>query len=153
MPKKFLFIITLTAMCLTGCCNRHSMEHLQHEKDFILYAQDAHSIFFKFDDYKIRDESVQRMNELIHQLKKIRNIKLVIYGYTDRVGINQYNKKLANRRINAVKKMLINSGVITANNISIETKALGEHDPLISDNTINNNPHSRRVDVYITKPQ
>ena len=151
MNKKVLLMLVFLAFTTSGCCNRHVISTSQ--QDFILYAKDPHSIFFKFDDYKIKDESIQRMNALISQLKKVRNIKLVIYGYTDRIGTNRYNNKLAKRRINAVKKMLINSGVITANNISIETKALGEQDPLISNSTINNNPHSRRVDVYITQPQ
>ncbi|NRA73823.1 MAG: OmpA family protein [Rickettsiales bacterium] len=123
------------------------------KKNFVLYAQNVHSIFFSFDSATIKDDGIQKINELISQLKKVRNVKLVIYGYTDRVGTSGYNNKLALRRINAVKNRLISSGVMTANNISIEIKAVGEHDPLISHNTINNNPHSRRVDVYITPSQ
>ena len=152
MNKSFFFILLFLTICTNSCCERCNIFKTNNKKDFILYAKDPHSIFFSFDNATIKDESIQKMKELISQLKKVQNIRLVIYGYTDRVGTNHYNNKLAKRRINAVKTMLINSGVITANNISIETKALGEHDPLISYNTINNNPHSRRVDIYITQP-
>jgi outer membrane protein OmpA-like peptidoglycan-associated protein len=48
-----------------------------------------------------------------------------------------------------VKNTLINSGVVT--NDRITTKAFGEKDDLINVDTIINNPHSRRVDIFLYK--
>jgi len=160
MNKKFISLLALI-VCAEGCCERHTTTYffsqdslpLKSQNDFKIYAKDVHRIYFAFDKDEIKDESIPKMNELISQLKKVRNIRLIMYGYTDRVGQNNYNHQLAIRRINAVKKILIRSGVIKTNNISIETKALGESDPLISYNTINNNPNSRRVDVFIARHQ
>jgi len=123
---------------------------MKHPEDFMVYSKEPHNIYFKFNDAKVEDEGILKMDMLIMQLKKVRNAKLVMYGYTDSVGANDYNLKLAARRIDSVKKILVQSGVITENNILIETKILGEHDPLLSYHTINNDPHSRRVEIYIT---
>jgi outer membrane protein OmpA-like peptidoglycan-associated protein len=156
MKKLF---VTALILCVASCCERHKLASSNanvlmnfSKNDFRVYAKDVHSVYFEFNKAVIKDEGIARVNKLISQLKKVQHIKLVMHGYTDRVGQESYNHKLAMRRINAVKTMLIHSGVITANHITIETKALGQHDPLISYNTINNNPKSRRVDVYITRP-
>jgi outer membrane protein OmpA-like peptidoglycan-associated protein len=150
MNRKFVLALALI-VCIGGCCYRRGMNSSVEasRNDFRIFAKDTNSIYFKFDSALIQDEGIERINHLISELKKVRNVKLLIYGYADRAGRKPYNYKLSMRRINSVKKLLINSGVIKANNISIETKTVGEKDPLISYNTIDNNPTSRRVDVFI----
>lgn len=121
------------------------------QREFEIYTKNVHDIYFGSNESSLKDESILKMNKLISELKKVRNIKVILYGYTDRSGTKSYNRKIAAKRINAVKKMLLKSGVIQSNNILIETKIFDNGDPLSSYNTINNNPKSRRVDVYITK--
>ena len=164
MNKKFILAL-IPIIYMAGCCQHRTIDfneqttsikkddyHTQVSRnDFKIYAKDIHSIYFRFNSASIQNESIPKINHLISQLKKVRNIKLIMHGYTDRVGMDHYNHQLAIRRINEIKKLLIHSGVTKANNISIETKALGKNDPLISYNTINNNPRSRRVDVFITR--
>jgi outer membrane protein OmpA-like peptidoglycan-associated protein len=120
------------------------------EKEFINYANDIHSIFFKLNSSTIEESSILRMKKLISELQKVKtSLHIVLFGYTDRVGKEKYNYVLSQKRINTVKNILINSGVIK--NDDITTKAFGENDKLISIDTIMNNPHSRRVDVFLYK--
>ena len=90
------------------------------------------------------------MQKLISELRKVKtDMNIVLYGYTDMVGERKSNKKLSQHRIDSVRNILINSGVVS--NDRITTKAFGEKDNLINTDTIINNPHSRRVDIFLYK--
>jgi outer membrane protein OmpA-like peptidoglycan-associated protein len=154
MNYKFVLVLALI-ISMEGCCNRKSLTMSDNagnnENNFKIYANDVHSIYFGFNKANIEGQSIAKVNELVQQLKKVRHVKLVLYGYTDRLGQGTYNHNLAMRRIHSVKKLLIQNGVIKTNDILIEAKAIGENDPLISYDTINNSPKSRRVDICITR--
>jgi outer membrane protein OmpA-like peptidoglycan-associated protein len=115
------------------------------------FSEDVNSVFFRFDSYYLTEDSIYRLNKTIKELHKVTGATLMLHGYTDNVGSPVYNKFLAQQRINTVKKFLIDSGTITKNNICIDEVILGEFDPLISQQTVNNNPHSRRVDIFVMR--
>jgi len=126
------------------------MQSIASKENFLSYAGSINSIYFEFDSDEIEEASIPKINMLIRQLRKVRDVELVIYGYTDRVGKNKYNRNLAEERIKAVVDVINNSGVLLGgSNITIKAKAFGENDPLISPQTVINNPHSRRVDIFI----
>ncbi|MCH9753620.1 MAG: OmpA family protein [Alphaproteobacteria bacterium] len=143
--KSLIFILFLLVSCSI------TEEHVSFEQreDFVDYANTANSVYFKFDSAKIEDEAVKRVNEMIHSLSIVSNVDVFLYGYTDKVGKIEYNKKLAGRRVNAIKKALEGSGVLDRNNIKIKSVVYGEFDPLVSFDTVDNNPKSRRVDMFI----
>lgn len=134
-----------------------SIEHppvsVEQRQEFVQYADGDNRVYFKFGSAKIEDEGVVRINDMIDKISIVNDVKVLLYGYTDRVGKKAYNKKLATRRVNAIKKALKDSGVIDKNNITIETVAFGEYDPLVSFDTADNNPQSRRVDMFIVKKE
>lgn len=117
--------------------------------DFIDYAKSQNSVFFDFNSDKIKNEANKRIDHMIYQLSKVTNVRVILYGYTDRVGGERYNRNLSFRRANAVKKKLINSGVIAENDIIIRDIGYGKFDPLTPSGRLANNPTSRRVDMYI----
>ncbi len=142
-----------------GICKREFFNGLnqllnitRNHMEFRDFSEDINSVYFKFDKHSLTEDSVYRLNSMIAEINKVQNATLMIYGYTDRVGSPSYNNNLAQQRIDSVKKYLIDSGVITRNNICIKEVILGEYDPIISmQQTVNNNPHSRRVDLFIMK--
>lgn len=142
-----------------GICKREFFNGLnqllnitRNHMEFRDFSEDVNSIYFKFDKHSLTEDSVYRLNSMIAEISKVENATLMIYGYTDRVGSPSYNNYLAQQRIDSVKKYLIDSGVITRNNICIKEVIQGEYDPVISmSQTVNNNPHSRRVDLFIMK--
>lgn len=147
--KIFLCLFLFLFSCSWG----HKPVSVEQREEFVQYADGAHSVYFKFASAKIEDEGVVRINEMIDKISIVNGVKVLLYGYTDRIGKETYNKKLATRRVNAIKKALKDSGVIDTNNIAIEIVAAGAHDPLVSFDTVDNNPKSRRVDMFIVNKE
>ncbi len=84
-------------------------------------------IYFGFDKYNITKESENILSLLFDYLKNNENTRIIIYGHTDAIGSNQYNYKLAKRRINSAKTYLNNHGL--NNNRIHRTINLGETKP------------------------
>jgi OOP family OmpA-OmpF porin len=72
---------------------------------------------------KLHDEIVGKMQEKPH------DEVIVVTGYTDRIGSEEYNMKLSQRRADAVKIYLVDQGI---DGNRIETAAKGEADPVVS---------------------
>jgi OOP family OmpA-OmpF porin len=86
---------------------------------------------FKFDKSG-RDEmlpgGMQRLTQVAERLKRYRNIQsLTIAGYTDRIGGEEYNEKLAMARAQTVKAYLESLGVKAVN---VQVKGVGKREPL-----------------------
>lgn len=143
--KKFLFILLI----LTSCYDGYKPVSYQQTEEFVDYANSGNSVYFKFGSAKIENEGVKRVNELIYRLSIVRDVDVLLYGYDDKAGEGSHNKKLAEQRVHAIKKALEDSGVLKEGNIRIKAVSYGEHDPLVSFGTVDNNPKSRRVDVFI----
>lgn len=147
-------IILLSLFLLSSCGDVEKRSITRSEKQqFLQYVKGKNSIYFAADSAKIEDEGVRRINEAIYNLSMVRDVKLLVYGYSDKVGTVEHNKKLAEKRVDAIKKALEYSGVIKENNIEIESKVFGEYDPLVSNDMIDNNPKSRRVDIFIVSKE
>ena len=73
----------------------------------------AMSVFFDFDSSKINSKKETMNIEAYAKAAAEAGIKLVVTGYTDTVGSEAYNKKLAEARANAVAEVLKKAGVET----------------------------------------
>lgn len=128
------------------------LTRINSEKEFAHYADNIHPVYFVFDHATIEQGSMIKMQKLIAELRKVKTpMQVVLYGYTDRVGSEKYNMKLAQARIEVVKNILLNSGVISKDRIT--SKAYGKDDPTIDINSVVNNPPSRRVDIFLYKQE
>ena len=143
----------LLLLLLVSCKHRPESDKLAVEAEIAKahsdYFKSRNSVFFDFDSHKIRGEGRSRVEKMIRELSTVPNANIVLYGYTDRVGSVKYNYNLAMKRAKAVKSMLVASGIIQAQNIKIIIKDYGKFDPMVSHETIANNPQSRRVDMYL----
>lgn len=79
---------------------------------------------FDYDKYDIRPDAKQILDQNIKVLKTYRDLTLVINGYADSRGTNNYNYNLSSQRINSVKNYLIRNG-ISKHRIT-DTMAYGE---------------------------
>jgi outer membrane protein OmpA-like peptidoglycan-associated protein len=82
---------------------------------------------FDFDQYLLRPEVRQVLDELAAKLKTAEYDRLDIVGYTDRIGTTDYNHRLSELRAYAVAQYLMGKGV-PQNKIHYEGR--GEKNPL-----------------------
>ena len=80
---------------------------------------------FAFDKYVLTPEAKAALDkEVIARLSEFSSIKLIhVEGHTDRIGTQEYNQKLSERRADAVKAYLVSKGVDTS---KIETIGMGK---------------------------
>lgn len=88
MKKVLAFLLLLTINC---------------------FAQKQFELFFDFNEDFPNQQSVLEFNQWITQNKNIEALKLV--GYCDSVDTKQYNKNLAERRIENIFQLLEKSGI------------------------------------------
>lgn len=101
------------------------------------------SVYFPFDQSVVDQANYQEIIKLVMYLKANPGTRVKISGNTDVRGSNAYNDALSDRRVKAVKKILLEDFGFTED-IFVE-EALGEN------KVFSNNTHwvNRRVDFFI----
>jgi outer membrane protein OmpA-like peptidoglycan-associated protein len=89
------------------------------------------------------------LGRLVVFLNKYPNRTVVIEGYTDSVGNNDYNLGLSERRAGAVRAYLLDQGVSSAR---MTASGKGASDPVASNDTAAGRQQNRRVEVVISDP-
>ena len=77
-------------------------------------------VYFEFNKYNVGSAERAKLDAIV---ANARNIRLIVAGYTDRFGTDQYNHGLSDRRAQSVKQYLVGLGVPEAN---IEIQAFGK---------------------------
>ncbi len=80
---------------------------------------------FEFDKAVLRKAAMAKLDqEVVAKLPQCATVELILVsGYTDRLGSQQYNQKLSERRANAVKAYLVQKGVDAS---KIDTMGMGK---------------------------
>jgi outer membrane protein OmpA-like peptidoglycan-associated protein/tetratricopeptide (TPR) repeat protein len=81
-------------------------------------------IYFDYDDASLRGDAKTILDQNINVLKDRQSLSVVISGYADSRGSDDYNKRLSARRARSVKNYLVSNGV--AGSQIRGTKGLGE---------------------------
>jgi len=89
------------------------------ENDFSFLQTEEYTIYFDFDDSKIKGElNFSKLKKYIKLINENQNLVFVIEGYSSSEGDENYNKKLSEQRALRVENFLIGSG-ISKNQIKI----------------------------------
>jgi peptidoglycan-associated lipoprotein len=99
------------------------------EEEFRANVQD---IFFDYDTYDIRSDSQGVLSHDASYLASHPNIKVVIGGYCDERGSDEYNLALGQNRADAAKKALVAAGVAADR---IRVISYGKEKPFCSEST------------------
>lgn len=101
-------------------------------------------VFFDFNKSEITPEAreVLRIASMNYAANPVTRIEVV--GHADRSGSAAYNKKISQRRADAVKKVLSQMGISRK---QIKVYAKGEVDPLVPTEDGVREPQNRRVEV------
>lgn len=66
---------------------------------------------FSFDKYTLKPEGVTKLSSIVDTLKQKQYNQIVIVGHTDRLGSDNYNQKLSEKRAITVAKFMTERGV------------------------------------------
>jgi outer membrane protein OmpA-like peptidoglycan-associated protein len=103
-------------------------------------------LLFDYDKDVMRSEARTNLHELAISLDKYPNSQLLIVGHTDSKGDDAYNQRLSERRASSAAVYLTQQGVARAR---IDTRGLGESEPVSSNETDAGRQANRRVEVAI----
>ena len=104
-------------------------------------------VLFSTDKSQLAPGGMRNVQNLADFLNEFRQHNVMIEGFTDITGSNDYNQKLSVRRANAVRTALIDMGV---NSDRIATRGYGEMFPVANNNTAAGRQQNRRVEIIIS---
>ncbi len=99
------------------------------EEEFKANVQD---IFFDYDTPEIRSDAQSTLSRNASYLASHPDLKIVIGGYCDERGSNEYNLSLGQSRAEATKNALVTAGVATTR---IRVVSYGKEKPFCSEST------------------
>lgn len=96
----------------------------------------------------IDPKSYAELDEVVQMMKENEKIEIRLEGHTDNVGSPKANLDLSQKRVDAVKKYLVEKGISKGR---IGTKAFGGSQPLKNEQTPEAKAMNRRVEMRILK--
>lgn len=100
---------------------------LSAEEDFKAHVQD---IFYDYDTYDLRSDAQTTLSNDANYLAQHADIKVVIGGYCDERGSDEYNLALGQNRAEAAKNALVTAGVAASR---IRVVSYGKEKPFCSE--------------------
>ena len=107
--------------------NNASADSLQRLIDNIKAEQMTYyalpfSILFDVDQYTVKASEMKKLEAVARVMKDNTNTKFNLYGFCDNSGSDAYNQKLSEKRVNEVKRLLVNKYGIAADRLTTEGK-------------------------------
>jgi outer membrane protein OmpA-like peptidoglycan-associated protein len=138
---------------------REREQELTHLKDVLSHIADtrrtagglvvtlgSNSIRFDFDKSDIKPQYREILSRIAGVLMSVEGYSISVYGYTDDIGTADYNLKLSERRAQAVRDYLVESGVDPK---IITSKGYGKSDPRAPGDSAAAHATNRRVEIGI----
>jgi len=104
------------------------------------------NIFFEFDKYDLKSESLSSLKRLSIFLKENPGVRIMILGHTDNIGSVSYNQQLSLMRAKRVQSYLIDAGFDPSR---VEVEGRGDQDPMVPNSTPENQALNRRITIKI----
>jgi len=101
---------------------------------------------FETASTRLTPESAATANDLASVLKAYPNAQVELVGHTDNIGTPQSNQALSLSRADAVKTMLVSSGVVAER---IATRGAGQEQPVASNDTEEGRARNRRLELNV----
>jgi len=104
------------------------------------------NVFFEFDKYDLKPESLTSLKRLKKFLLENPNVNIVISGHTDNIGNQVYNQTLSLQRAKSVQNFLVKEG-LHPGRVMVEGK--GDNEPLVPNSSPENQALNRRITIRI----
>lgn len=98
---------------------------------------------------ELSSDDLRELRRIATVLNQQPKASIVIEGYTDSVGSEDYNLALSERRALSVKEALEELGVVTEDLEQLSVRAYGESKPIDSNETDNGRAQNRRVQAVV----
>jgi outer membrane protein OmpA-like peptidoglycan-associated protein len=106
-------------------------------------------VLFDTGKASLKAGATSNLNRLVAFLNEYSDRTVLIEGYTDSVGSEDYNQGLSERRADSVKSYLAGQGI---GSIRLSAAGKGESDPVASNDSAAGRQQNRRVEVIISNP-
>ncbi len=107
---------------------------------------DSLTVGFGFDRWELDDRAETTLVDFVRQMKENSNLVLDLEGYTDRIGPREYNLQLSQRRVDAVRRFLVQKGIDIHR---IHSIGLGPASAAADDSTKEGKARNRRVTIKL----
>lgn len=107
-----------------------------------------YGIHFDLDSDRLRPDSAAVLGDVVEALKAKPDWRIVIEGYTDAQGGAEHNMSLSGRRAEAVKRWLVEHGVVVER---LQATGYGESRPIADNATPQGQALNRRVELSLKK--
>lgn len=142
MMKKVLTVTALallTAACQGPLCQRRGCAVVLTDQ-----AGENAPVLFAFDSARLTPAGEKALAPHAEYLKANADKKVVIAGYTDSTGPEEYNLKLSQRRAEAAKAYLVQQGVKPCR---LTAKGYGETNFVADNKTAQGRAQNRRIEL------
>ncbi|MBW4055895.1 MAG: OmpA family protein [Proteobacteria bacterium] len=106
------------------------------------------SILFRSAESTLLPAARVKLDQVAKALLAIRARNLIVEGYTDSRGTKNYNQGLSQRRADAVRDYLVQSGYPADH---IQSRGLGEGSPIANNASAEGRANNRRVEIVIER--
>ena len=106
-------------------------------------------VLFDTGKASLKAGATSNLNKLVAFLNEYSDRTVLIEGYTDSVGTEDFNQGLSERRADSVKSYLAGQGI---GSIRLSAAGKGESDPVASNDSAAGRQQNRRVEVVISNP-
>ena len=103
-------------------------------------------ILFETGESDVKPGAMRTLERVAEFLKEYPERQIVVEGFTDSVGRDEFNQQLSEKRAQSVESALADSGVKEAR---LQSKGFGESHPVASNSTKEGRQLNRRVELLI----
>lgn len=122
----------------------NKLEAERTERGLVLTLGD---VLFDFDKATLKPGGERAVDKLAQFMQEYPDRNVMIEGFTDSVGPEDYNEQLSRERANSVRRALLNKGISSSR---IQIRGYGERYPVASNETEAGRQQNRRVEVIIS---
>jgi outer membrane protein OmpA-like peptidoglycan-associated protein len=105
-----------------------------------------YDVTFEFNKYELKSKFNELLDAVSEAINMAPELNVEIVGHTDNIGTPDYNRKLSEKRAQAVKDYLVSKGV---DKNRLVVKGMGFDEPVTTNDTEEGRALNRRVEINI----